>query len=329
MKFDQLKRREFIAMLGATAAWPLTARAQQAAVPVVGFVNIGFANAVGHIAAAFRRGLADTDFVDGRNVAIEYRWAEGQLDRMAALAADLLRRQPAVIVAQRPAVPAVRGAAATIPIVFISADDPVRLGFVESLNRPGGNTTGVYLLTSGLEAKRLGLLRDVVPGATIIGVLVNPSFSGADAQLRDIRQAATRLGVQVAIAGIDLDRDFEPAFATLAEQRSAALLVCASPYFNGRRQQIVGLAARHRLPAAYEWREFAVAGGLMSYGNSIAESYRQAGVYAGRILKGANPSDLPVVQPTKFELVINLKTAKALGLTLSDNLLTLADEVIE
>jgi putative ABC transport system substrate-binding protein len=321
-----MRRRDFMKLVGgATAVWPLAARAQQPGIPVVGFLHVGSASAFGHIVAAFRGGLVETDFVEGRNVTIEYRWAEGQPDRLPALAVDLLRSQPAVLVAQRPAVPA----GATIPIVFISADDPVRLGLVESLNRPGGNMTGVYLLTSGLEAKRLGLLREAIPGATIIGVLVNPSFATADAQLRDIREAATRLGVQVAIAGANLDRDFEPAFATLAEQRSAALLVCASPYFNGRRQQIVGLAARHRLPAISEWREFAMAGGLMSYGNSIAESYRQLGIYAGRILKGTKPADLPVVQPTKFELVINLKTAKALGLTLSDNLLTLADEVIE
>src|SRR5262249_38274415 len=237
------------------------------------------------------------------------RWAEGQLDRMPALVADLLHRQPAVIVAQAPAMPAVKDAAATIPIVFIVSDDPVQLGFVESVNRAGGSMTGVYLLTTGLEAKRLGLLLDLVSGATIIGVLVNPSFSSADTQLRDLREAATRLGVQLVIAGADSDRDLEPAFATLAEQRSAALLVCASPYFNDRRQHIVGLAARHRLPAAYEWSEFAVAGGLMSYGNSIAESYRQTGLYAGRILKGAPPADLPVVLPTKFELVLNRKTA--------------------
>jgi len=324
-----MKRRAFITLLGGAAAWPLAARAQQVAMPVVGFVHIGSAKAFGHIAAAVRRGLADTGFIDGRNVAIEYRWAEGQLDRMPALVADLLHRQPAVIVAQAPAMPAVKDAAATIPIVFIVSDDPVQLGFVESLNRPGGSMTGVYLLTTGLEAKRLGLLLDLVSGATIIGVLVNPSFSSADTQLRDLREAATRLGVQLVIAGADSDRDLEPAFATLAEQRSAALLVCASPYFNDRRQHIVGLAARHRLPAAYEWSEFAVAGGLMSYGNSIAESYRQTGLYAGRILKGAPPADLPVVLPTKFELVLNRKTAKSLGLTVSDNLLTLADQVIE
>jgi putative tryptophan/tyrosine transport system substrate-binding protein len=325
-----MRRRAFISLLGGAAAWPLVARAQPPTMPVVGFFHIASANAYGHVTAALRRGLADTDFFEGRNVAIEYRWAEGQPDRLPALAADLLRRQPALIVAGATTpTQALRSANADVPIVVVTADDPVKLGWVESLNRPGGNMTGVYLLTSGLEAKRLGLLRDVVAGAKTIGVLLHTDYSTSDVQLHDVREAAARLGVQLVETGANTERDFDAAFATLVEKQVAALLVGASPFFNDRRNALVALAARHKLPAIYEWREFAVAGGLISYGHSLVESYRQAGAYAGRILKGTKPADLPVVQPTRFELVLNLRTAKSLGLTISDNLLTLADEVIE
>jgi len=224
---------------------------------------------------------------------------------------------------------AVKRVAPTLPIVFVTGDDPVKLGFVESLNRPGGNTTGVYIFTAELEAKRLGLLRDLVPQATTFALLVDPNYSTTDAQVRDVQKASARLGVQLVVARANSERDIEAAFATFVQQRAAALLVGASPFFNNRRDQLVALAARHNLPATYESREFAAAGGLVSYGNSITDAYRQAGVYAGSIVKGAKPADLPVIQPSKFELVINLKTARALGVAISGNLLTLADEVIE
>ena len=288
-------------------------------------------NGLGHLAAAFRQGLAEADFDEGRNVAIEYYWAEGQLNRLPVLAADLVQRQVAVIVANSQPALAVKSVNAhtTIPIVFVTADDPVKLGFVESMNRPGGNMTGIYLFTSGLEAKRLGLLRDMVPQATTVAALVDSNFNTADAQLRDVQGAAARLGIQLVVARTNSSGDFDAAFATIVQQRATALLVCASPFFNSRRVELVELATRHQLPAIYEWREFAMAGGLISYGNNIVDSYRQTGIYAGRILKGSKPSDLPVLQPTKFELVINLKTARALGISISGNLLTVADEVIE
>jgi putative tryptophan/tyrosine transport system substrate-binding protein len=325
-----MRRREFLGVLGgAAAAWPLVARAQQPAMPVVGLFHVGSSDKFGHLVTAFRRGLVEADLVEGRNVAIEYRWAEGQLDRLPALAADLIRRQVSVIAGNYIATAAVRRVAPTLPIVFVTGDDPVKLGFVESLNRPGGNTTGVYIFTAELEAKRLGLLRDLVPQATTFAVLVDPDYSTTDAQVRDVQKASARLGAQLVVARANSERDIDAAFATFVQQRAAALLVGASPFFNNRRDQLVALAARHNLPATYESREFAAAGGLVSYGNSITDAYRQAGVYAGSIVKGAKPADLPVIQPSKFELVINLKTARALGVAISGNLLTLADEVIE
>jgi putative ABC transport system substrate-binding protein len=324
-----MRRREFITLLGSAAAWPLTARAQQPAMPVVGFLHVGSRDAFGHVAAAVRRGLFETDFVEGRNVIIEYRWGEGQTDRLPMLAADLLRNQVTVFVGPSLAARAVKNAAPTLPIIFVSAEDPVMVGLVESMHRPGGNLTGVYFFTSGLEAKRLGLLRDLVPNAAAIGVLIDSNYATVDAQLRDVQAAGVQLGVQLYIVRANSDRDIETAFATFVEQGAAGLLVGASPFFNNKRDWLVALAARHKLPAVYEWREYAAAGGLVSYGNSITDSYRQAGLYAGRILKGARPADLPVVQPTKFELVINAKTAKALGLAIANNLLMLADEVIE
>jgi putative tryptophan/tyrosine transport system substrate-binding protein len=322
-------RREFVALLGGAAtAWPLAASAQQAALPVIGLLSLGSPHASAAYLSGFRQGLKDSGYVEGENVEVEYRWAEGHRDRLAALAGDLLRRQPAVIVTQTQGAQAVRRAAATIPIVFIAASDPAKLGLVDSLNRPGGNMTGVYLFTFDIEAKRLGLLRDAVPKATTIGVLVHADadYAAADGQVREVQQAALRLGVQLVVVRAN-PNDFEPAFATMLEQRATALLVCASPVFYSRRDQLVALVARNKLPAIFEVREYAAAGGLMSYGNNFTDSYRQLGIYAGRILKGATPADLPVVQPTKFELVINFKTAKALGLEFSPTLVALADEV--
>jgi putative tryptophan/tyrosine transport system substrate-binding protein len=327
-----MRRREFIRLFGGAAvAWPLAARAQQQPMPVVGFVNASSPGPLRQQIAAFREGLKDSDYVEGQNVAVEYRWAEGQYDRLPALVADLVRQQVSVIVSGggAPAVLAAKAATTTIPIVFSLGADPVGLGVVVSLNRPGGNITGVYQFTSGLEAKRLGLLHEMVPKATSIAVLVNPNFADAESQLRDAQEAAARLGVQLVVVRANAESDFDAAFSTLVRQRAGALLVCSSPFFNGRREQLVVLAARHAVPAIYEWRDFAVAGGLMSYGTTLAEAYRQAGIYTGRILKGAKPADLAIVQSTKFEFVINLSTAKALGIDVPPTLSARADEVIE
>ena len=327
-----MRRREFIRLLsGAAAAWPFTVCAQQQPMPVVGFLNAASPGPLRQQVAAFREGLKESDYVEGRNVAVEYRWAEGQYDRLPALVADLVRQQVSVIVSGggAPAVLAAKAATTTIPIVFSIGADPVVLGLVASLNRPGGNITGVYQFTSGLEAKRLGLLHEMIPKATPIAVLVNPNFADAESQLRDVQEAAARLEVQLVVVRANAESDFDAAFSTLVRQRAGALLVCSSPFFNGRREQLVVLAARHAVPAIFEWRDFAAAGGLMSYGTSLADAYRQVGVYAGQILKGAKPVDLPVVQSTKFELVINLSTAKALGLEVPPTLAARADEVIE
>ncbi|MGA7251028.1 MAG: ABC transporter substrate-binding protein [Pseudolabrys sp.] len=327
-----MKRREFITLVGGAAAtWPLTVRAQQQPMPVVGFLNAASPGPLRQQVAAFREGLKESDYVEGRNVAVEYRWAEGQYDRLPALVADLVRQQVSVIVSGggAPAVLAAKAATTTIPIVFSLGADPVGLGVVASLNRPGGNITGVYQFTSGLEAKRLGLLHEMIPKASPIAVLVNPNFADAENQLRDVEEAAARLEVQLVIVRANAESDFDAAFSTLVRQRAGALLVCSSPFFNGRREQLVVLAARHAVPAIFEWRDFAAAGGLMSYGTSLADAYRQVGVYAGQILRGAKPVDLPVVQSTKFELVINLSTAKALGLEVPPTLAARADELIE
>jgi ABC-type uncharacterized transport system substrate-binding protein len=297
--------------------------------PVIGFLHIASSGAYAHVVAAFRRGLMENDLVEGRNITVEYRWGEGQLDRMPSLLADLLDHQPSVIVASLQGARAAKSAGVTIPVVFSTSDDPVKEGFVETLNQPGGNMTGAYPFTAELEGKRLGVLHDLAPKARIVAVLTDANHPVADAQLREVQSAATHLGVQLLVLHANSDHDFEAAFATLIEQKAEALLVCASPSFNNTRDQLVALAARHNLPAAFELREYATAGGLLSYGNSITDVYRQLGVYVGRILKGAKPADLPVIRPTKFELVINLKTAKALGLTVPPNLLIAADEVIE
>jgi putative ABC transport system substrate-binding protein len=327
-----MKRREFVRLFGGAAvSWPLAVYAQQRPIPVIGFVNAASPGPLRQQIAAFREGLKDSNYVESQNVAVEYRWAEGQYDRLPALVADLVRQQVSVIVAGggAPAVLAAKAATTTIPIVFSAGGDPVRSGLVASLNQPSGNITRVYQFTSGLEAKRLGLLHEMLPKATPIAVLINPKFMDAENQLRDVQEAGARLGVQLVIVRANAESDFDAAFSALVGQRAGALLVSASPFFNIRREQLVVLAARHAVPAIFEWRDFAVAGGLMSYGTSLADAYRQVGVYAGQILKGAKPVDLPVVQSTRFELVINLNTAKALGIEVPPTLLARADEVIE
>ena len=327
-----MRRREFISLLGgAAAAWLLAARAQQPTVPVIGFLHSASHAPNAHMVRAFHSGLKEAGYVEGQNVAIVYRYADGQYDRLPMLAAELVRSQVAVLAATGgdPAVLAARAVTATIPIVFTTGSDPVALGYVASLNRPGGNVTGVVLLSSNLGAKRIGLLRELVPKADAIGALVNPTYPVATAQLKEVQEAAASVGVRLIIANASAERDFEPAFALLVQQRSSALMISSDPFFNSRRDQIVALAARHAVPAIYEWREFAEAGGLMSYGTSVTEAYRLAGIYAGRVLKGDKPADLPVMQSSKFEFVINLKTAKALGLDVPLGMSAAADEVIE
>ena len=322
-------RRELIAALSGAMAWPLAARAQQPGMPVIGFMITGVGGHSQQI-AAFHAGLKETGYIEGQNVAVDFRSPEGQFDRFPALAADLVGHQVAVLVAlSNDAALAAKRATATTPIVFGMGGDPVALGLVGSLNRPGGNITGIYFFTQGLEAKRLGLLREMVPTATTMAVLINSNYSPAENQLRDVEEAAARLGVQLLVLRANAESDFDPVFATLIQRRTGALLVCASPFFFSRRQQLVVLAARHAVPAIYEWREFAAAGGLMSYGTNINDAYRQMGVYAGRILKGEKPADLPVVQSTRFEFVINLSTARALGIEVPPTLFERADEVIE
>jgi ABC-type uncharacterized transport system substrate-binding protein len=331
MQFDRLKRRDFITLLGGAATWPLAASAQQPTMPVIGFLNSNAPETFAPFLAAFHQGLNEFGYVEDRNVKIEYRWAGGFYDRLPTLAADLVQRQVAVIVAGGGAVTAraARGVTATIPIVFSMGDDPVKLGFVNNLNLPGGNLTGVSLLTTGLEAKRLEVLHEAVPGASVIGLLVNSTFSDVETQLKDVPAAAGVLGLQIAVVSASSERDIDTAFATLAQQRVGALLVASSPLFTGRREQLVAQANRHAIPAIFEWPEFVRLGGLMSYGTNLANGYRQLGIYAGKILKGVKPADLPVQQLVKVELVINLKTAKTLGLTFPISLLGRADEVIE
>jgi putative tryptophan/tyrosine transport system substrate-binding protein len=327
-----MKRREFITLLGgAAAAWPLAARAQQPAMPVVGFLRSTAAAGSMHVVAAFRQGLSQAGFIDGQDVAIEYRWADGQYDRLPSLVADLIRRQVAVLVAGggEPSALAAKAATATIPIVFVIGSDPVKAGLVASYNRPGGNITGINILTDTLEAKRLGLLYELVPQAATIGYLWNPHFTSAESQLREVREAARALAVQVRALPASNDQEVDRAFEVIAAERILALMVGADPFLDTRRDKIIALSARHAVPTMYQFREHTAAGGLMSYGIDPPDLWRQAGVYAGRILKGAKPADLPVVQPTKFELVINLKTAKALHLVIPPGVLAIADEVIE
>jgi putative ABC transport system substrate-binding protein len=298
--------------------------------PVIGFLGVRSPDDTVTL-AAFRRGLNEGGFVEGQNVMVEYRWAIGQYDRLPAQAAELVQKPVSVLVSAggEPAALAAKAATSTIPIVFTIGDDPVKLGLVASYNRPGGNLTGINIFTTTLEAKRLGLLHELVPQAATIGVLLNANFPAAERQLRDVQEAARAIGLQIHALRANIDREIEVAFATVASQRIAALAVAASPFFTTRRDKVVALAARHAVPTMYTAREYAVDGGLMSYGIDVPDVYRQIGLYAARILKGEKPADLPVMQPTKFELVINLKTAKALGLQIPDKLLALADEVIE
>jgi len=327
-----MRRREFITLLGgAAAAWPLAARAQQRAMPVIGFLHLGSPEPVAPNVAAFRQGLKETGFVDGRNVAIEYRWARGHYDRLPALAADLVRRQVTVIAACATSAPGLAAKAATfaIPIVFQTGGDPVQDGLVTSMNRPGRNVTGVSRLSVTLEPKRLELLRELSPQATVIGLLVNPTNPRSELVVQQIEEAARALGLRLHVLKVTTEGELDSAFASLVQLGVGALLVAQEPSYFRWREQIIALAARHAIPATYGQREYAAAGGLMSYDASVADSFRQVGVYVGRILKREKPADLPVMQPTKFELVLNLKTAKALGLQVPDKLLVAADEVIE
>jgi putative ABC transport system substrate-binding protein len=327
-----MKRRAFISLLGsAAAAWPLAARAQQPAMPLVGFLDIRPSDAMSDRLRAFRQGLKDTGYVEGENVGIVYRFAENQIDRLPALATELVHRQVAVIVTTvASATFAAKAATTAIPIVFLVGDDPVRLGLVAGLPRPSGNLTGINVFTAELTAKRLELLRELVPRAARVAVLVNPADGPlTESTLRDAQAAARSMGLQIQVLNANSAREIDAAFETMAREKPDALFVATSPFFIGRRIQLVQLAAFHRLPATYSLREMAESGGLMSYGANIGDSFRQVGVYAGRILKGAKPADLPVVQVSKFELVINAQTARMLGLTISGDVLSIADEVIE
>jgi putative ABC transport system substrate-binding protein len=326
-----MKRREFITLLGGAAAWPLTAAAQPPAMPVIGFLNTGSHQQYALLLRAFQDGLKEAGFVEGQNVAIEYRWAGNQRDRLRAMADDLVRREVSIIAATggSPAALAAKAATATIPIVFAIGVDPVRVGLVSSLNRPGGNITGATMLAVDLGSKRLQLIREVVPAATNIAVLVNPTSPGAAILLRDLQTASEALGQKAHVIHAATESDFEPAFEALVKLRAGALVIGADPLFNNRSEQLAALSIRNAVPTIYQFREFTAAGGLMSYGGSIKDTYLQAGVYTGRVLKGDKPADLPVQQVTKVELIINLKTAKALGLTIPLPLLGRADEVIE
>jgi putative tryptophan/tyrosine transport system substrate-binding protein len=327
-----MQRRKFLGVVGgAAAAWPFGARAQRATVPVVGLLHGSSAEPNAHLLAAFRNGLREIGYVEGGNVAIEYRWADGQYSRLPAMAVDLINRQVAVITAMGGVAPALaaKSTGTSIPIIFSSGADPIKLGLVSSLNRPEANITGIYFFASDMEAKRLGLLRELAPAAKSFAALVNYTYPNVASQRDELQQAARTAGIQLRVLEASNEREIELAFATLAQSRTDALLVCADPYLNSLRDHIVALAERNAVPTIYEQRESAVAGGLASYGTSLADAYHKTGVYTGRILKGEKPADLPVLQTTKFEFVINLRTAQKLGLDVSPTLSARADEVIE
>jgi putative tryptophan/tyrosine transport system substrate-binding protein len=327
-----MKRREFITLLGGTViAWPLAARAQHQAVPVVGFLHPSSPEPFGHIVNGFRRGLNDTGFVEGQNVAIEYRWARGEYDRLPALAAELVQRRVRAILAGGGEVgaSAAKAATSTIPILIITSSDPVKSGLIASFNRPGGNITGLMTATSILEAKKFGLLCEMVPNARVVAMIINPDYPPHDADAVEVQSAAQSIGRHLLVLKANSSQAIDMAFATLMEQRAGALLVGGDPFLVGRSQQLVALATRHAIPTIYDFRESVVAGGLMSYGSNLPNNYRQLGVYAGRILKGERPAELPVMHPAIFDFAINLVTAKALGLEVPPTLLARADEVIE
>jgi ABC-type uncharacterized transport system substrate-binding protein len=325
-----MQRRDFITLIsGAVVAWPLVVRAQQPAMPVIGFLNSASPDVFADLVRAFTQGLAETGYVEGRNVAIDYRWAENHYDRLPELAADLVRRQVAVIVANPPAVLPAKAATSTIPIVFVSALNPVEVGLVASLSRPGGNVTGVSTLNVELLRKRVELLRELLPTATVIAALVNPTSPAAATQLKDVQEVGGNLGLQIQVMHASTESDLDSAFATLPQLRAVGLVIAGDPFFTSRSDRLAALALHHGMPAIFQYRQFAAAGGLMSYGGSFTEANRLAGIYTGRILKGEKPADLPVQQSTKVELIINLKTAKALGLNVPNTLIGRADEVIE
>jgi putative ABC transport system substrate-binding protein len=324
-----MKRREFMGLVGGAAAWPMAARAQQRAMPVIGFLNSASAEGYGVMATAFKQGLKEAGFVEGENVAIEYRWADNVYDRLPALAADLVSRRVSVIVANSPSIAPAQAATKTIPITFLTGDDPVWLGFVNSFAKPGGNATGVTIFSGGLAAKRLGLLRDLVPQAKVVAVLINTDWPASLRFQTDVETAAKGIGLPVRVLKANNEAEIDEAFNDLAQNPGGALLIGPGPFFDSRRDRLVALAAKAAIPAGYGTRAAAIAGGLVSYGTNVADGYRQVGVYTGRVLKGENPAEMPVMQPIKFEFVINLQTAKTLGLTVPPNMLTVADEVIE
>ena len=328
---SQVRRRQFLIAISALLAVPRAAHAQQPALPLIGYLSARSADDTAHLVAAFRRGLSEGGFAEGKNLAIEYRWADGQYDRLPALAAELARRPLAVLVSTGgdSAALAAKAATSTTPIVFAAGSDPVKVGLVASHSRPGGNVTGINILSSTLEAKRLGLLHELVPQAATIRFLLNSNYAAAESQLRDAERAARTLGLRLHVLRANTDREIDTAFETIAQRRIRALSTAASPFFDTRREKLVALAAHHAVPTMYHFREYAVAGGLVSYGIDLPDAYRQVGVYTARILKGAKPADLPVMQPTKLELVVNLKTAKALGIKFPQLVFSQADEVIQ